>query len=449
MMKINKTASVSLLLALFPFSSYSQELVSIKQLTATAAGAGLPAAPAASLPGRVQAPEPARLSASKDMGLAELAAQLSNEPGTIDKLVETIAGKSGYLAAWATPERKAALAKALKEADKETLDHFPTLTPKELFATAAAYASKQPQIKEAPIPPTQTLLLSGFPKAPRPDEFLKPVGYGLLYGDESQPAGAAAYGDSIALAQALDRLANNAPEAPVFTLLYAGKSFNTVSAFLGALRAEGVSIEVQDRRYFANFGDLRYEKNGVRREVRTPLYVDTGLSLSGGRHLILPATHSELDIYLRGKVNADLSFFFGLDGLSTFRTNPTTNMSWVGGRTVETYSGARAVELLDRAGWFHRAMKAKAANLPQGGYGPLGDCNDVNAFVTGRPAYPMTRNPSLFRGGNGLDAVSNSLPYDLLALPKPAVIFDSLPFGSISDIPFPEVRQGLTELRGK
>ncbi len=448
-MKLTKTLP-AVLFAFFPFTAYAQGTDSLKQLNQAAAGTELYAVPAAGLPARAQAPEDIRQSSSKDMTLAELAMELSKEPGALDQVVETLTGKDGYLGgAWATPARKAALVKALKTADKETLNRFPIFTPKELLAVAAAYASQQPQIKEAPVPPTQTLLLSGFPKAPRPDEFLKPIGHGLLYGDESLPAGAAAYGDSIELAKALDRLGNNAPEAPVFTLRYAGKSFTTVSAFLGELQAAGVSIEVQDRRYFANFSDLRYEKNGVRREVLTPLFVDTGIRLPGGGNLVLPATHSELDIYLRGKVNADLAFYFGLDGLSTFRTNPTTNMRWVGGRTVEAYSGARAVALLDRAASVHRAMKAKAVNFPQGGYGPLGDCNDVNAFVTGRPAYPMTRNPQLFRSGAPLDAVSNSLPYDLLASPKTAVIFDSLPFAGIAEIPFPEVRRALSELRAQ
>jgi len=444
--KINKILPVSLVFVLFPFSAYTAETVSLKQLTG-ASGAGLPAIAFEGLPARALISADKPVPASSDLSLSELAAELSKEPGAIDDLIEELTGKDGYLGgAWATPEIKAALAKALKGSDKEFLDRFPILTPKELLAAAAAYAKQQPPVKETPVPDEQTLVLSGEPKTPQADEFLKPIGHGLLYGDETMPADGAAYGDSIELSQALDRLADNDPAAPRFTLRYADKNFSSVAGFLSALQADGVSIEVADRRYFANFGDLRYEHNGIRREVRTPIYVDTGLKLSGGKTLVLPVTHSELDIYLRGKVNADLTFFFGMDGLSSFRTNAATNMRWVGGRTVKTYTGAGAIALLERAAWVHRGMKAKAQGLPQGGYGPLGDCNDVNAFITGRPAYPMTRTPELFSGAAGLDSVSNALPYDLNSMPAPAVVIDSLPFGNISDIPFPEVRLGLREL---
>ena len=445
-MKTNKILPVSLLFALFPFSAFTAETVSLKQLT-DASGAGLSSVAYEGLPGRARISTDRPGAASSDLSLGELAAELSKEPGAIDDLIEVLTGKDGYLGgAWATPESKAALAKALKGSDKEFLDRFPVLTPKELLATAAAYAAQQPPVKETQVPAEQTLVLSGEPKAPTTDEFLKPVGHGLLYGDETMPADEAAYGDSIELSQALDRLADNDPAAPRFSLRYGDKNFSSVSGFLSALEAEGVSIMVADRRYFANFGDLRYEHNGLRREVRTPIYVDTGLKLTGGKTLVLPVTHSELDIYLRGKVNADLTFFFGMDGLSSFRTNAAGNMRWTGGRTVKTYTGAGAIALLERAAWVHRGMKAKAQDLPQGGYGPLGDCNDINAFVTGRPAYPMTRTPALFAGGTGLDSASNALPYDLLSPPSPAVVLDSLPFERISDIPFPEVRKDLREL---
>ena len=447
-MKINKILPAALLAALFPFNVYPAGTASLKQLTDAAGGAGRSSSAFEALPARARVQAAAPAAASSDLSLAELAAELSKDPGAIDDLIEVLAGKDGYLSgSLASPESRAALAAALKGADKEFLDRFPVLTPKELLATAAAYASRQPALSEEPVPAEQTLVLSGEPKTPRPDEFLKPIGHGLLYGDEDQPADGAAYGDSIEVSKALDRLADNDPAAPRFSLRYAGKDFSSVSGFLEELLAEGVSISAADRRYFANFGDLRYEVNGLRREVRTPIYVDTGLKLAGGRTLVLPVTHSELDIYLRGKVNADLTFFFGMDGLTSFRTNAASNMRWVGGRTVKTYTGAAAAALLERAARMHREMKAKAAGLPQGGYGPLGDCNDVNAFVTGRPAYPMTRSPELFSGGTEIDAVSNALPYDLISPPAPAVIFDSLPFEKISAIPFPEVRKDLSELR--
>ncbi|MFA6029731.1 MAG: hypothetical protein WC969_07755 [Elusimicrobiota bacterium] len=399
------------------------------------------------LPSAVRVPERPPV---PDMSLGELAKTLSREPGAVEDLIAILAGQGGDLGrAWATPERRAALAEAIRKADKAALDRLPLLTPKELLAAAKLYAAN---VKPAPapaLPAEAELAFSGEPKAPAPGAFLKPLGHGLLYGDESISGSLSAYGDNLALSGAFNRLADNDPADPAFTLVFAGRRIDSVRGLLEALRGQGVSLEVSDRRYFANFGDLRYEDDGVRHEVRTPVYIDTGLTLPSGRRLAVPVAHSELDVALRGPVNADLSFFFGIDGEAAFRAQDTTDMRWVGGRTVDARSGEEALVLLERAAWTRRELKAKARalGLPLGGYGPLGDCNDVNAFITGRPAYPMLRDPSLFKTGSPLDAVSNALPYDLMKPPSKAVLLDSLPFDDLSAVPFPEVREGLAELR--
>ncbi len=395
-----------------------------------------------------------RLSSSRlsnDISLGELAEDISQDPKAVEELIETLVGRSGELGrAWASPERKRALELALRTADKSFLDHFPVLTPKELLEAGRFLASRSKPVQEPPTPPEQTLALSGEPKDPKPGEFMQDLGHGLFYGDASVSGKASAFGDNLEMAQALNQLAMNGPQRPAFTLVVGPKRFVSVGAFLAALLEDGSSLTVEDRRYFANFGDLRHAKAGTLREVRTPVWVDTGFLLPSGRRLVVPVTHSEVEIALRGKVNADLSFFFGIDGAPSFRADSTTNQRWVGGRTARTWSGAQAVELLERAAWVRRELKAKAASakLPLGGYGPLGDCNDAHAFLTGTSPYPMLRDPAYFRGGSALDAVSNSLPYDLKSPPTPARVLDSIPFDELPDIPFPEVRDALAELKG-
>ena len=386
----------------------------------------------------------------EEIGLGELAEDISQDPEAVHHLIETLLGRSGELGrAWASPERKRALELALREADKSFLDHFPVLSPKELLEAGKSLASRSKPAQEPPIPAEQRLMLSGEPKDPKPGEFMQDLGHGLFYGDVSVSGKASAYGDNQELALALNRLALNGPQRPAFTLVFGSRRFTSVGEFLSALLDDGSSLPVEDRRYFANFGDLRHAKGGTLREVRTPVWVDTGFLLSSGKRLVIPVTHSEVEISLRGRVNADLSFFFGIDGAPAFRADSTTNQRWVGGRTARSWSGTKAADLLERAAWVRRELKAKAASakLPLGGYGPLGDCNDAHAFLTGTSPYPMLRDPAYFRGGSALDAVSDSLPYDLKTPPDPRRILDSLPFEDPADIPFPEVRQAVEELR--
>ena len=220
--------------------------------------------------------------------------------------------------------------------------------------------------------------------------------------------------------------------------------------WLGALLAEGHAIEVRDRRYYANFGHLRYEKAGTRYDVTTPTRVNTGITLPDGRPLIVPASHSELDFSIRGpRVNTELSFYFGVSGAIGFRPFDTRDMDWVGGRTVGTWTGLDAAKLLDRAGWVRRELmaKAKAAGLPMGGYGPLGDCNDADALVTGSAPYPMLRDPKYDQGGTEIDRSSARLPYDLEGRPDPQRIWDSRPFENPDDIPIPDVRDAMKGLQ--
>jgi len=234
-------------------------------------------------------------------------------------------------------------------------------------------------------------------------------------------------------------------------LVDGGRRYSSIAGWLGALLAEGHAIVVRDRRYYANFGHLRYEKDGVRYDVTTPTRVDTGDVLPGGRPLVVPIPHSEIDVSIHGpRVNAELSFYFGVDGGVGFRPFDTRDMDWVGGRVARTWSGADAARLLDRAGWVRRELMAKAKQygLPMGGYGPLGDCNDADAFVTGNAPYGMLREPKYYSGSSALDALSRSMPYDSVSPPTLRRVWDSRPFDDLSLIQMPDVRATMQQLGG-
>lgn len=310
----------------------------------------------------------------------------------------------------------------------QELDRLPVLTPAQLAAASARLAKAEP-----PEPPVarEALALTGLPKDPPPGAFLKDLGHGLTYGDESAAGLPSAYGDNVALARALNRLADGA------VVEYDGREFSSIQDLLEHLRAAGTALEARSARYYANFGDLRFRG----RDVATPLFVDTGLTLPGGRRLIVPVTHSHLELTLRGKVNADLTFFFGVDGAAKFRPKATVDQGWVGGRVTARWDGAGAPALAQRAGVVRRELLAKG-----GQYGPLGVCNDALAFITGETPYPMIRDAALFSGSGPLDRLSQTLPYDAQLRPSKQRVWASRAFDDPRSIPLPEVRDVMLEL---
>ncbi len=359
----------------------------------------------------------------------------------MDDLFDIIVANAGLLGrAVDTPQRRAELQAALRAADPAVLDRFPTMTASQLATAATLYASRQGPNPVPNRPATLTLSLTGAPADPAPGQFLRPLSHGLFYGDESLAGAGAAWGDSVAVAAALDQL------AALKAVDDGGTRYASVLGWLGALLASGHTLEVRDRRMHANFGDLRYEAGGRRRDVATPTLADTGIVLPSGRRLIVPVPHSELDISVRGpRVNAELSWFFGVDGKAAFRPLGTVDQGWVGGRTVRTWRGLDAARILDKAADVGRALEAKAvaAGLPMGGYGPLGSCNDANAFVTGIPPYGMTRDPRRYAGSGPLDAASRALPYDAAAPADMRRVWESRAFEDPADTPLPEVRAAL------
>jgi|GEM_PF-1924300 len=384
------------------------------------------------------------------LALSQLARELQQDPGAIDDLVNRLAQAAGQLGqSAAAPAVRARLEDALKRADPAFLDRFPVLTAAEAAEGASLYASRQGVLPAPVFPAERTFAPSHAPAVPPQDYDVTPLGHGLLRGDDSLAVPGANWADAKDVSEALDLLAMNDGSSAAHVLVDGGRRYSSVLGWLGALLAEGHAITVRDRRYYANFGHLRYEKDGVRADVTTPTRIDTGVTLKNGAPLIVPVAHSELDVSIRGpRVNAEISFYFGVDGGVGFRPFDTRDMDWVGGRAARAWTGADAAQLLDRAGWVRRELMAKAAqfNLPMGGYGPLGDCNDADAMVTGDAPYGMLRDPKYYQGSSDFDALSRSLPFDLLAKPTAARVFNSRPFEDLSDIQMPDVRATMQEL---
>jgi hypothetical protein len=225
-----------------------------------------------------------------------------------------------------------------------------------------------------------------------------------------------------------------------------------------ALVASGHSVVVADARYFANFGHLHYKGQ----DVMAPFWVNTQILIPGTkRALLVPVSHAEYEWKVRGpKVNADVSWYFGVDGKAEFRTMDTLDQPWVLGRHAHEYQGADAVEVTALAGkmvvaYVHQHLTRPT--LPFGGYYALGVCQDSVAAIemkmTGKTTlFPNTADVALFNDArdaevNGLIA---AIPKDRSGRPpEPERIFGSLPVADteLAKISIPGLGSDLTAVR--
>jgi hypothetical protein len=167
------------------------------------------------------------------------------------------------------------------------------------------------------------------------------------------------------------------------------------------------------------------------------------------RSLLVPVSHAEYEWTIRGpKVNADVSWYFGIDGKSEFRTMDTLDQAWVLGRHAHEYRDADAVEVTRLVGAFVLAFvhqHERRPDLPFGGYYPLGVCQDgvaaIEKKMTGHDTlFPNTADGALFDDPRDpeVNAMMLAIPKDRNgAPPAPERIFGSLPVTDFSLITIP------------
>jgi hypothetical protein len=269
------------------------------------------------------------------------------------------------------------------------------------------------------------------------------LGAGVVRGDGANPQLAPMHAESQRLADVLNRLSLNALEGSgAVTAEIGGKTVTAPEALMQALMATGHSVVVVDARYFANFGHFHYKGQ----DVMMPFYVNSQIAIPGtrrifgrGRSLLVPVSHAEYEWQIRGpKVNADVSWYFGIDGKAEFRTMDTLDQAWVLGRHAHEYREADAVEVTRLVGkmlvaYMHQHLRRP--DLPFGGYYP------IERKMTGHDTlFPNTADGALW--DDPRDAEINEM---ILAIPKdrsgsppaPARIFGSLPTTDFRAITIP------------
>jgi hypothetical protein len=309
----------------------------------------------------------------------------------------------------------------------QRVDQFPALSISALNASVGAAtrlagntakplaASDLLDTAEYPLGQAETIDLDHPATRPSyaddPETAQRQIGFNLTMGDGPDPALAPMHSASRQFAAVLNRLAMNSPGQPEAVVVLDGKNFIDGGSLVGELAASGHRITITDDVFFANFGHLHDGEH----EVIMPFWIDAQIAVPAShRSLLLPVSHSEQELHIRGpKWDADVSFYYGIDGKAQFRTMDSLNQSWVMHRSISTYTDKsqqiHVMRLLAAAVRVYYRVRMAHPELPFGGYYRLGVCQDVSAAIEtalqGKTVlFPITHDPAYF---------SRNIPDDL------------------------------------
>ena len=304
------------------------------------------------------------------------------------------------------------------------------------------------------------------------DGLLAKVSDSVMRGDGPDPQLAPMHAESARMAELLNRLALNGfspdlrvqfgePAQPFAVTMTApgGRSpllrAETPQQLITLLQQSGHTVTVADSRFFANFGHFHYKGQ----DVEMPFWLDSGLRVppehwwQKSQPYLLPVAHAEYEWIISGpKINADVTFYFGIDGRAEFRTNDQANQPWVLGRRAHEYRGAEAVEVTRLTGRMLLAyayLHMRYPQFPFGGYYTMGVCQDAVAAIEQRMTgastlFPNTANTSLFRDQPDAEVfrLMDAIPKDTSGrVPAPERIFGSLPTTDYAKLTVPGLRE--------
>ena len=409
--------------------------------------------------------------------LSQVMRELSSQPGFTEAFLSHINNGSKKGPALLTPRLADQLRKLILGKDWQGLDRFPGWNILDLTSSVGVAGKIVPTDKQAnasalrfldlgpyAIDKTETASLdtpsklSGF----NADGIVTPLGAGVVHGDgPNQLAGE--HAESQRLADVLNRLAANALEnARRFTVTFQGQSASTPEDLIGLIMRSGSDVAIDDARYFANFGHLHYKGQ----DVMMPFWVNTQLAIphtSGlfarPRPLLVPVSHAEYELHIRSPKNgsgwnADVSYYFGIDGKSEWRTMDTLDQAWVLKRNAHEYRGQQASEVMRLAALLTVAyihQHQARPDLPFGGYYSLGVCQDgvsaIERKMTGKVTlFPNTADSALFNLSTDpeINTLMLGIPKDRDGVPPdPERIFGALPATNMDEIAIPGLSQDL------
>jgi len=339
------------------------------------------------------------------------------------------------------------------------IEHAPLETGSPTMERVAPFIDLGPYTleKAGPINLNQPSDLPGFTT----EGIVSELGAGVMRGDGPNPRLAPMHAESQRIADVLNRLSLNGLSgvAPASAAV-GGKAAISPEELIAALMATGHTVTVFDARYFANFGHFHFKDQ----EVMMPFWLNSQLAVPGTkRSLLVPVSHAEYEWEIRAPkdkpgINANVSWYFGIDGKSEFRTMDTQDQAWVLGRHAHEYRDKDAVEVTRLVGKMVVAFMRqhlRRPDLPFGGYYPLGVCQDgvaaIEKKMTGKDTlFPNTADVSLFDDPRDaeVNAMMAAIPKDFEGHePEPERIFGSLPTDDLNAITIPGLAEDLTSVR--
>lgn len=413
--------------------------------------------------------------------LSQMMRELSSQPGFPENVLEHLGKGPKQGPAFLTPRLMDDLRKRILGKDWQGLDRFPAWDMPEITAGVGALnridairdTSRDPSrstamsffdIGEYSLDKAQTLSLDIPSNLPpfTSNGIVVPLGVTITRGDGPNSL-AAEHPESQRLANVLNRLAaNRLEDAKPFVATLRGKAASSPEELIRIFADAGFEIEIDDTRYFANFGHL-HDKG---EDVMMPFWLNTKIAVPGtgglfraGRSLLVPVSHAEYELHIRKDTQpyADLEYYFGIDGKSEWRTMDTLDQAWVLKRNAHEYRGEQAIEVtrlttLLTLAYLHQ--HETRPSLPFGGYFTLGVCQDgvsaIEQKMTGAVTlFPNTADDSLFDDPRDaeVNAMMKAIPKDREnKAPEPERIFGSLPTSDLSQITIPGLSHDLEEV---
>jgi hypothetical protein len=266
--------------------------------------------------------------------------------------------------------------------------------------------------KPAKLP--QGFDLANLANAPieRPQYPMKELAPGLYQGDLPSDLPDARAKANIALAEAFDRLAENAtkPEGERFKVRLGGREFTRLDTLVKALSDSGHEIEVVFRHRIANFANLKTKlPDGKFIDVPAAMLIKTGIrDPESQEEIALPAAHAEMVISVKSnentrgpKVDGDVKFYQGMHATGFFADGVSAMPSWLGLRVTDRFQGKKALEAIELAGLLSDVINdvARERGLPFGAYGVTGVCMDTVEVLRHRMTGELQYWPLLMRDG--------------------------------------------------
>lgn len=202
--------------------------------------------------------------------------------------------------------------------------------------------------------------------------------------------------------------------ANLFKVCYNGHESTFPDEFVQALERNGHTIQVCPRSTITTFGIAACvkEDDGSWTNIPIAFFFRTGFEDRNGKPAYFAAPHGGLDMKIRGPLvgegnNCDIQFYVAIEGLCGWHSNHNADVPWIRAvATTDVYSGDMALRAVRMAGLLGVTFNALATevrkstsllvliwptslpnikhsqmNLPFGGYGILGVCNDTAAFI--------------------------------------------------------------------